>query len=395
MTRGTRLTLLLALTLLMAAVTVTPAEAAKRRVPFGFFGSVLPPDFSSSTRVSDATVDEQMAQMARSGVESTRITFTWEALEPTRGAYDFRRLDRLVAAASNHGIAALVNVTATPRWISQRPNTSDYWRSPPTDPRPFAELMRQLVLRYGPAGSLWAQNPTLPRVPVRQWQIWNEQTAPWHWERRPFAPGYTRLLRAAYRAIHGADRGAKVVAGSLVAYSRGTPWVSIRQMYRAGAKRFFDVVAVHPFTNSPSVRRAISQTLLIVELVRKAMRQRGDRRKPIILTELTWPAAVGKVPRNGLVTFATTPRGQVARLKAAYRRLAKERRKWGVTQVYWFNWASSYSATGSPATMSFRFSGLTRYRGGVFSPMPVLRTYSRLAARYEGCRKSANARRCR
>jgi Beta-galactosidase len=334
--------------------------------------------------------------MARSGVESVRIAFSWDRLEPNPGGYDFRELDRLVAATARHGLHVLLNVSSSPQWISERPETPDYWRWPPRDPNRFAELMRQLVARYGPAGTLWAQNPTLPRVPVRDWQLWNEQTAPWHWGRRPFAPSYTRLLKASYRAIHGADRGAKVVAGSLVAYSKGTPWVSIRQLYRAGARRFFDVVAVHPFTNSPSVRRAVSQVLLIVKLVRSEMRKRGDRRKPIILTELTWPAAVGKVPKNGLVTFATTSRGQTARLKAVYRALAGEgRRKLGVKQAYWYNWATSYSATGSPATMSFRYSGLNRVQGGVFSPMPILRTYTSMAARYEGCRKSANARRCR
>ena len=45
--------------------------------------------------------------------------------------------------------------------------------------------------------------------------------------------------------------------------------------------------------------------------------------------------------------------------------------------------------------MSFRYSGLTRLRGRRFTAMPILRTYTSLAAKYEGCRKSANARRCR
>jgi hypothetical protein len=33
--------------------------------------------------------------------------------------------------------------------------------------------------------------------------------------------------------------------------------------------------------------------------------------------------------------------------------------------------------------------------GGVFSRMPILKTYTSLAAKYEGCRKSSDARRCR
>ena len=45
--------------------------------------------------------------------------------------------------------------------------------------------------------------------------------------------------------------------------------------------------------------------------------------------------------------------------------------------------------------MSFRYSGLNRLSGGVFSPMPILGSYTRLAAKYQGCRKSADARVCR
>ena len=45
--------------------------------------------------------------------------------------------------------------------------------------------------------------------------------------------------------------------------------------------------------------------------------------------------------------------------------------------------------------MTFRYAGLTRLRDGRFSPLPLLRTYTNLAARYQGCRKTANARRCR
>lgn len=395
-----RFSLLFSLALLLVAVAAAPADAAKRKVPFGFFGTVVPPEMLSPTLVSDPVLEQQAARMASSGVESARVTVAWDALEPRPGAYSLGILDRIVGAAARHRIALLVNVTATPGWASQRPNDPDAFRFPPRSPAPFAELMRQLVLRYGPSGSFWAQNPGVPQVPVRQWQIWNEQTAPWHWERQPWARGYTKLLRAAYRAIHGADRGAKVVAGSLVAPRADyAPWDGLRDLYRAGGKRFFDVVAVHPFTNDRrSVRRTVGQTVEIVRRVRAQMRRRGDARKPIILTEVTWPAAVGKVPRSALrqaAGLATTPRGQVQRLRAAYRRLAGLRRKLRVTQVYWYTWATEYDRNSAPSVMTFRYAGLNRFRNGAFRPMPLLRTYAGLAARYQGCRKSTDARRCR
>jgi hypothetical protein len=186
------------------------------------------------------------------------------------------------------------------------------------------------------------------------------------------------------------------VAGSLVAYSRYTQWDGIRDLYKAGAKGFFDVIAVHPFTNNPrSVRRTINQTVEIIRRVRARMRARRQGRVPIIVTELSWPAAVGRVPKRRLLGLETTPRGQAKRLKAAYRRLAKVRRRLRVTQAYWYSWATEYDAGSSQSDVTFRFAGLNRFDGGVFSPMPILGVYSRLAANYEGCRKSSDARTCR
>lgn len=383
--------MLLGLAALLFLAIASPAEAAERKVPFGFFGTVLHP-------MPDAELETQMTLMAQSGVESGRVILLWEYLEPARGVYDWSALDGLAAAAARHGLALLPNVTQTPRWASERPDDPEFWRWP-GDSNAYGELMRQLVLRYGPNGSFWAQNPSLPRVPIRQWQIWNEQTAPWHWKPRPWGPSYTRLLRSAYGAIHGADPGAKVVAGSLVAFGNDyAPWDGIRELYRAGAKRFFDVIAIHPFTNSRSAGRAAQQTLEVVRRVRAHMVRRGDRRKAIILTEMTWPAAVGRVPSSALrqaAGLATTPRGQVQRLEAAYRQLARARRKMRITQVYWYAWATEYDRNSPESVMAFRFSGLNRFSGGVFSRMPILKSYANLAAKYQGCRKGADARRCR
>jgi hypothetical protein len=397
MARTSRLALILALMGMLTALAASPADAARRKVPFGFFGTVLPPEMARATEVSDAQLEQQMALMASSGVESVRVTVPWWELETIRGVYSFAVLDRLVAAAARHRLAVLLTVTEPAKWTSERPNSPEWFRFPPTDPAAYGLLMRQLVLRYGPAGSLWAQNPTLPRVPIRQWQIWNEQTAPWHWRHRPWAPGYTRLLRAAYRAIHAEDRGAKVVAGSLVASSANyAPWDSMRDLYRAGAKRFFDVVAIHPFTNNKSsVRVTVSQTLEIVRRVRAQMKRRRDSRKPVLLTEVTWPASAGRVPRQAQFGLQTTPRGQAARLKAVFRALAQRRRTMRVAGVYWYAWATPYDAVGALSTMTFRFSGLTRLAGGAFSALPILRTYRSAAAKYEGCRKSSDARRCK
>jgi hypothetical protein len=392
--RRSRWIRLVALVALLAAALASPAAAARRKVPVGFFGTVLAPPADQGINTY-AALDQQMALMASSGVESVRLPVPWSVIEPSQGVYEFGSLDRLVAAAARHGLSALVNVSYTPSWDSPQPTSPVVSSYAPRDPKPFAGLMRQLVLRYGPTGTLWRTNPRpTSTYGVRQWQIWNEEDAPWYWRGQSWPPGYTKLLAGAYRAIHAADRGATVVAGSLVASSfSNSPWVALRDMYRAGAKKYFDEISVHPFTNNPSsASDTANRVLVIVQRMRDQMHHYGDDRKPIILTEMTWASAAGQVPQGALLGFETTPKGQAQRLAAAYGALVRAQSKMRIAQAYWFSWTSEYSALGSFATMVFRYTGLTAFSGGVFSPTPLLATYASTAAKYEGCRKRANAR---
>ena len=201
--------------------------------------------------------------------------------------------------------------------------------------------MTMLVNRYGPRGSFWASSGT-PRVPIRAWQIWNEPAADFFWATRPWPSSYTRLLRAAYRAVHRADRRATVVLGSLTGVGGSTPWSQMRQLYKAGAKGLFDAVAVHFFSAAPSVRVTAAQTVKVAQLLRREMRRRRDGRKKIWFTELTWTAAKGRIPRSRELGFETTPKGQAARLRTVFPRLARERRRQGIGRVYWYTWASEY-----------------------------------------------------
>jgi len=387
-----RLALLATLTAVLAAVVAPPAVAAKRKVPFGFFGVVVPSELLS---LGPEGLDRQAALMAASGVESARLSLSWGVLEPAQGSYSFGALDALIGAMARHHIAPLVTVSTTAPWDALL-GGPEWIRSPPRDPPLYAKLLRQLVLRYGPRGSFWVQNPAVPRVPVREWQLWNEQNAPWNWSVTPWAPRYVELLKAAYPAIHRADHGAKVIAGSFVGAPKSTQWGAMRALYRAGGKHYFDAVAIHPYTNNgESVSGTVDQVIEIIRRVRTYMRRYRDARKPVLITELTWAAAVGRVPPVALLGLETTARGQAQRLKAAYRRLAKERRSLGVTEVHWYNWASPYDNLAPEQVLIFNYTGLTRISGGLVSPMPILRTFAGFAARYEGCRKSTNARRCR
>ena len=375
-----------------------PALAAKRSVPFGFMGTVLDPLPASTT--PPAQLNGQMALMARSGVESLRSNLSWAAAEPAPGVYDWAASDRLVLAAASHGLSLLPIVEFTPTWAapSQFAANNPQFHLP-SDPSTFGTFMTALVDRYGPHGSLWDAYPRLRRYAVRDWQIWNEPAGNYDWLPRPWPQSYTKLLKVGYRAVHAADHGAQVVSGAVVGLNTSgyyqSPWGEARAMYAAGAGRYFDVLAVNAYTNAPTAQGAAQNSIKIVRYVRNVMRNHGDAHKPIWVTELTWNAALHRIPPKDYEGFATTAKAQAARLTDYYKDVAKDRAL-GVQRAFWYTWASTYSFR-NPADEqpNFAYAGLVKWRpGGAFSALPVLSTYRQVARKLEGCRKTSNAARC-
>ena len=202
---------------------------------------------------------------------------------------DFSGLDALVAAAAQRGLAVLPVVQATAGWAARRPGDAT---SPPRDPATFGRFLSALVERYGPRGSLWDERPELPRVPIRDWQVWNEPNITRYWSEQPFARSYVRAAAGRRtRALHAADPGATVVLAGLPNKS----WKALRSIYRAGGRGHFDAVALHPYTGKPA------DVLRLVRYARRVMRAHGDARMPIWVTELSWPAAEGKLPQPSAV----------------------------------------------------------------------------------------------
>jgi hypothetical protein len=265
----------------------------------------------------------------------------------------------------------------TPGWAALHPGDLS---SPPRDPADFARMLTTLVTRYGPRGSLWTEHPEVRRRPVRDWQIWNEPNLTRYWNVAPWAPTYVALLKAANAALKAADRGSRTVLAGLPNES----WLALRAIYAQGARAAFDVVALHPYTGRPA------NVIKLVRIARREMRPRGDARKPIWVTELSWPAAVGKT--NTTAGFETTDAGQALRLARGLALLAGERRTLRIARVYWYTWLS---AEGS-STSSFDYSGLRRLRDGRLVSAPSLAVFTRVARHLEGCRKrDGDASRCR
>ena len=357
-----RRSLMLTVVSTLVVLAAAPVAAAQRpSVPRGWLGVTADGPLTGPDAPRFAG---EWDRIRTAGAGTVRIAFAWDALEPFgAGAYDFTGTDALVAEAARRRLPVLPVVQRTPAWAAQRP--ADGAASPPRDPAEFARLLTALVARYGPAGSLWRERPDLPRTPIRAWQIWNEPSLTRYWSVQPFAPGYVRLLEAAAAAIRRADRGARVVLAGLPNES----FAALRSIYRAGGRGAFDAVALHPYTGR------VENVVRLIEAARREMRRAGDLRTPVWLTELSWPAAAGKV-RGGTLGFETTDRGQASRLRAALRLLAERRRTLRIGKVVWYTWLSEEGGANS-----FAWSGLRRLRDGRVRSAPALRVFAGVARR--------------
>ncbi len=345
----------------LCAALLFAAPAQARSVPRGWLGVQADGPLTEPGN----PFESEWSLMAASGVESVRAAFDWRAAQPAAGGpIDFGAMDAVVVAAAQRRLPVLPVVHRTPGWAALHP--ADGAASAPRGTAAYTSFLVALVGRYGPQGSLWNEQPGLPRVPIRDWQIWNEPNLTRYWTSQPFARPYVKLLRASRRALRAADPGSRTILAGLPNES----WIALRKVYKAGGRGAFDVVALHPYTGRPR------NVIRLIEFARRQMRRYRDGGRPVWLTELSWPAAQGRT--KGAPGFVTTERGQAARLKLALQLLAKARKRLKIQRVVWYTWLSREGSQNS-----FDWSGLRRQRGGRLLSAHSLAVFRQAARRLE------------
>ncbi len=374
--------------------TATAHAAASKAVASTFVGVDI--DGPIVDRASGLNLPAQFDQMVANGVGSVRFAFNWAAAQPYPSWTDvpagqagefthtgtvptnFNQTDQLVGLAAQHGMTVLPTVLYAPGWdaVDNSSNGVDY----PAQPQPYADYLTALIGRYGPNGTYWTSHPKIPKLPIRMWQIWNEENISYYWA-QPFASSYVALLSAAHAAIKKADPGAKVVLGALTNYA----WISLGKILaQPGARGLFDIASVNGFTKLPR------DVILYLHLVRRALDAARLGRMPLLATEVSWPSAVGQTKTN--FDFDTTQAGQAKNITALLPMLGSNRRSLRLLAFYWYTWMG-LEQRGAP---DFSFAGLVRLTP--FSQViakPALGAFRRGVLALEHCaRKSSNARRC-
>lgn len=349
---------------LLAALLPAPASAEAAGGSSHLFG------VNVQTHPSGA----EFEAMREGGVATYRWTISWPGVQPEpQSRPDWTATDPVMANLAENGIEALPVLYGSPCFVVQCPGGD----SPPVSPQPpigstearlgWARFLGELAGRYGPGGSFWSENPSLPEQPIRLWQIWNEPNTLQFYRPAPSALGYAELLELSSNAIKSVDPKATIMLGGLPGNPHQPGSIDgprfLDELYRLGAQRHFDAVAVHPY--SPDLAGVRSQ----VAAARFVVAAHADTDTAIWVTELGW----GATP-SGDGRLILTVDGQAEMLRRSFGLLAARRDEWNVGGVLWYAWRDP--PRGQPACEWCRTAGLLDADG---NPRPSWTAFAELS----------------
>ena len=303
----------------------------------GAAGAAIPKDFYGVAPVTVLSPSEN-SLAKHGGVDGLRPFFYWSSIEPTQGQFDFTQTDTIVRNAASAGLAITPVLFQTPTWASGC--TSDrhcLYYAPIGNLEPgWINFLDAVAARYGPGGTFWTDpaNAGVPDHPIRTWIVWNEENSAGYFEPNGASPSeFEGLLRASAKAIHAHDSGAKIVLGGLAGGSnvdRNAGSIPagkfLAKLYADGARRYFDAVALHPYSNTiKDLRQEVSAD-------RKVMTKHGDAATPVWLTELGWGS------NHSSSSLSVGIHGQAKLLRKAFQLVLAHRTEWNVARLFWFTW---------------------------------------------------------
>lgn len=230
-------------------LTETDCVANGVRLPSTFMGMTVNKWPSYNTWPSD-----QQFGLLRLWDTVTR----WEDLEPTKGAWDWLRMDLYVSAARRANEEVLYTLGMTPVWAAAR--RAEGHTSEPANIADWRNYVRTVATRY--------------RGRIKYWEIWNEVN---------YGGFYTgsvdamlELTRAASEELKAVDPTNVVLSPNISAY--GFQWLD--EFLAKGGGAYVDIISWHLYTNyHPEQDEPMAMGL------RDVLARRGLSDRPIWNTE--------------------------------------------------------------------------------------------------------------
>jgi hypothetical protein len=266
----------------------------------------------------------ELDRMGDGRVGTLRINLAWGSVQsgPDAG-YDWSHYDDVIAGAAKNGIRVLATVYSSPSWAEPSPEYPPLGNRLPE----FEDFARAAIRRYGSDGSFWMHNPGIPKVPITDWQLWNEPNSPLFWKPAPNVRGYLQMLRGFDATVRRADPHARIILGGLFPTPRGGIAMTdfMAALYRAGGKSLFTAAAIHPYAANP--QNALGST----DELRGVMDRFGDQDGRIWISEVGW--ASGGEP-SGLTVGADR---QADYVRQTFELAARDRERLGLDGVIWYS----------------------------------------------------------
>jgi len=310
-------------------------------IVFSLLCALLPTVSSAESHVTSRTYFGMHIHHAGKDTPWPRIGFgswrlwdayvSWADLEPSRGKWDFRRLDEYLRMAHQQGVSLLLPLGLSPQWASARPQEkAAYGLGRAAEPREMSDwktYVRTIARRY--KGS------------IKDFEIWNEPNS------RDFFTGeidtLVQLTCEAYRILKEESPHNIVVSP---AYTGGQHVQLLAKFLAKGGRHCIDVVAYHLYV-TPAYPEAIRP---LVAQIKKAMLENGVGHLPLWNTESGWwMANADGTPEPGVAPpYWRRIEGAVgAAIVARALILAKAS---GVERFYWYAWDNKALGLMEPGT---------------------------------------------
>jgi hypothetical protein len=230
--------------------------------------------FNSATPA--AVVERHLAGMERAGVTLVRTDAVWRALEPSAGVYDWTRADAIATGLAAHRIRWWPVLGYAPSWAAAQPGAL---HSPPNDPATYGRFVGAFAARYGSTGTFWAAHPALPRLPVEDYELWNEPNLRQFWSPAPDPAAYAAAFAAGAGALGVADPAGRAVLGG---FAPSRTWVPAVLAAHPEIRTEIGAAGLHPYAVTPAV------VVTHVETLRSVLDAAGLPAVPIAVTEVGW-----------------------------------------------------------------------------------------------------------
>jgi polysaccharide biosynthesis protein PslG len=362
-------------------ITDKLTEAAPQNALADKFGLSLS---TTLYEMSDTELTAQFDDLNYLGVSWARFDLGWDIVQPDNAQnYNWEPVDRIIKVANLHHIKLLALLSYTPKWArsAKCPNSD---KCLPADPAQFAAFARQAAVRYTALG-------------INDWEIWNEPNIEDFWQPAPSPIDYANLLKAVYPAIKSVASSSVVITGGLAPVAVNikldiTSTNFLTDLYQAGAGKYFDAVAMHPYCYPalPLTDRGgngwMQMEINPVNL-RSIMDRNGDIKKQIWLTEFG-------APTNGPGGEATLDNYQTNKQADHVNEdLQAEIISEGVKIAQTYSWAGplfiySYKDQGVSKKTNEDFFGLVRHDNTL---KPAYNILKKLLTSPLPCKKSAAA----